>query len=215
MIPPSAPYTRRAGSAFSLLELLVVLAIVGILAALLIPSAGPMMSSYNLNRAGSMVTDEFNFARQTAITRNTDVEVRMYLVGSKAAPTNLKFRAFRTFLANSADPTQAVGLSKISYLPETIILSSDAKYSTMLDYGNSARGGLSQGTETLPGKGAVTYVSFLFRSTGGTNLTPITDIWDLAILVETAPVIAATGLPSNYVAIQVDPVNGRVRSFRP
>ena len=85
--------------------------------------------------------------------------------------------------------------------------------------GNTARSGLSTNQETLPGgAGTVSYVSFLFRATGGTGLTPVTPpigIWDLTLYQETASTNSSTGLPKNYATIQVDPVTGAVRTYRP
>jgi len=71
---PAAGTFRNRG--FTLVELLTVMAVMGILMVLTVPAVGPLIQSYNLNRAASLVTDEFTFARQSALTKNTDVEVR-------------------------------------------------------------------------------------------------------------------------------------------
>jgi uncharacterized protein (TIGR02596 family) len=217
-----AASARQAGPrAFTLVELLVVLTIVAIVSALVIPSVGPMMSSYNLNQAGSMVSDELSFARQAALTRNADVEVRFYQTGTTAKATDLQFRAFRSFLANSTAPTQAVALDKLSYLPGNVIISSTADpanspstFSPLLDYTNHSTV-LTTGTDTLPNGTSATYVSFLFRATGGTNLVPVATLWYVTVCPENAKTVTTTGLPGNYVTVQVDPVIGQVRTFRP
>jgi uncharacterized protein (TIGR02596 family) len=199
---------------FTLVELLVVLCIILILTAITVPSLGPMMASYNLNRSAGMVTDELTFARQAALTKNADVEVRIDQLGTQSSPTDLQFRAVHSVLSATGVP-----LDKVSHLPDQIIISPNVAFSTLLDYTNASRSGLTMNQETLAGSSSpTTYVSFLFRATGGTGLSPVTPpigIWDLALLVEKAPVVAATGLPSNYVTIQIEPVDGQVRTYRP
>jgi len=210
----NAPCLRSRGwGGFSLVELLTVLAIIAILSAIAIPSLIGISSNYNLNRGTSQVTDEFNFARQTALTRNSDVELRIYQVGTATAPSDVQFRGFRCLLSSTGE-----SLDKASFLPDPVILSPNVAFSTLFDYTNVARSGLTHGTETLPVKGTVAYISFLFRATGGTGLMPVTPpvgIWDLTLLMENAAVIPATGLPANYVTIQIEPVEGQVRVYRP
>jgi uncharacterized protein (TIGR02596 family) len=208
---PPFPTTARGlhPRAFTLVELLVVLAIIAIIATLIIPAIGPLLISYNLNRAASMTTDELTFARQSALTRNADVEVRFYKTGSNANAGDLQFRAFRCFLSATNQP-----LDKISYLPGQVIMSANTTtFSTLLNFTSTTP--VSPSTAILPGTNtACIYYSFLFRATGGTNLTPVTSLWFLTLYSETSPV-TGTGLPSNYVGIQIDPVTGSVRVYRP
>jgi uncharacterized protein (TIGR02596 family) len=203
--------------AFTIVELLAVIAIMIILLALVLPSTTSLMRSMNIGRAASMVSDEFNFARQTALARNRDVEVRLYSLPSSVNSSVKQYRALRTLLADGTDPTKSVPLSRIKYLPDPIIFSKDATFSTLLDYGNASRSGLAHSTETLPGGTSAEYVSFLFRANGGTSLKPVSPPvgnWYLTLYAENAPP-TANGLPANYFTAQIDPVTGRVRSYRP
>ena len=199
------------------MELLVVVAIMLILMALVVPATSSLMRSMSMGRAVSMITDEMNFARQTALSRNRDVEVRFYLMGSKLDQNNKQFRAYRTLLADGIDPAKAQPLSKVKYLPENIIVSGNAKFSTLLDYGDSGRSGLVHSNESLSGA-ATEYVSFLFRANGSTSLKPVTgtnSLWYLTLHGENIQTNAATGLPHNYFTAEIDPVTGRIRSYRP
>lgn len=216
---------REAGSvlasssvrAFSLVELLVVIALLLILMALVLPATTSLMRSMNISRAAALVTDEMNFARQTALSRNRDVEVRFYRMGSKLDGNVKQFRAMRSFLADGTDPAKSQPLSKVKYLPDTVILSDNTTLSSLLDVNNPSRSGLSQGTETLPA-GSTEYVGFLFRANGGTSLKPIAPPmgnWFVTVVGENGQAEGGGDLPPNYFTAQVDPVTGRMRSFRP
>ncbi len=222
--PPSRGFQKafsgiRPRRAFSLLELLVGIGIMMILMALVLPATSSLMRSMNMSRAASMITDEMNFARQTALSRNQDVEVRFYRVGSKLDSANKQYRACRILLADGADPSKAQPLSKLKYLPDNVIVSGDAAFSPLLDYTNTSRSGLVHSNEALPGvAGTSEYVGFLFRANGGTSLKPVTPPvgnWFFTIHGENVQTNASTGLPDNYFTAQIDPVTGRLRSYRP
>lgn len=200
--------------AFTLTELLVAIAVIGILAALIVPTFGPLIRSSNITKASSLINDEFNLARQLALTQNRDVEVRFYRLPSRNDPSNLQFRAFRSFQLDTRDPADSKPLGKVRHLPEGVIISDDGEtFSTL--FKNASQPGRS-GTEEIPGiAGSTPYVSFSFRANGGTNLAPIADTWYITVYTENAPKNAKTQLPDNYFAAQVDPVTGRVRMFRP
>jgi len=203
--------------AFTLVELLVVIAILVILMAVLTPATTSLVRAMNMSRAVSMLADEMNYARQTALARNRDVELRLYKLDSKAPSGSMRYRAFRTLIVEG--PNAVKPLRGIKHLPDGVIISEDTQYSTLFDYNNPARAGLSHGSETIPGHAsAVEFVSFLFRPNGGTSLKPVNPPdgnWFLTGYVENAPVNSSTGIPDNYFTAQVDPVTGRVRTYRP
>ncbi|HSI87228.1 MAG: Verru_Chthon cassette protein D [Candidatus Methylacidiphilales bacterium] len=209
----------RGASAFTLMELVAVMAIIAVIATLSLPAIMPMMRSSSLNTGAGMVVDELNLARQTALTENREVQVRLYKLPSSSDSSDVQFRAFRCFVKESEDPVQWKPLTKVRYLSDQVIFSADPKYSTLLDDGNAARSGLSRSTETFPGSSVpTTYVSFSFRPDGGTNLSPIDPPlgnWFLTLHLAKDPKNATTGLPNNYFTTQVEPVTGRVRTFRP
>lgn len=200
-------------SAFSLVEVLVVIAIMAVLMAVMVPATSSLMGGLNVGRSAGMVTDELNFARQTALSRNRDVEVRIYKLGSKVDANDKQFRAFRSFLIDGVDPAGWKPLSRLKQLPEPIIISDSTAYSTLLDAANVGKDCLTKGNEVLPGSGGTDYISFLFRADGGTSLKPITENWYLTLY--SAKGNDGSALPKNYFTAQVDPVTGRTRSYRP
>ena len=207
------PLRVTASSGFSLVEMLVVIAIVIVLMAVVIPASSSLMGGMNIGRSAGMVTDELNFARQTALSRNRDVEVRFYRLGAKLDGNDKKFRAVRSFLIEGLDSASWKPLSRLKQFPEPIIISDDPTFSTLLDVGNG-HSGVKQESETLPGQGTVEYVKFLVRANGGTSLKPVTEKWFLTLYSQKAKV-SGGGLPANYYTVQIDPVTGRTRSYRP
>lgn len=199
-------------AAFSLVEILVVIAIMVVLLAIAVPASSSLLGGMNMGRSAGIIADELNFARQTALSRNRDVEVRFYKVASKVGGGEGRFRAVQSFLIEGLDPAGWKPMSRVKVLPEPIMISDDAAYSSLLKP-PSGSGGITQGNENLPGHGNSDYVSFLFRANGGTSLKPVTEKWFMTLLSEKSA--DQSGLPANYFTVQVDPVTGRTRSYRP
>lgn len=166
----------RGRRAFTLIEMLVVVAIMAILMSLVAPSVVSLMQSGNLNKSAETLTDELNYARQIALSQNRDVEVRFYQLPSPTNSQDLQYRAFRSFAAIGSSTTKSP-LTTVRNLPAPIIIStgtdgSGNPVSTLLDAGNANRSGLMTGTENIAAYGSTPtpYISFLFRATGGRTL---------------------------------------------
>lgn len=214
MTYPSLTSHRRG---FTLVELLVVIAIMCILMVLIVPASISMVKASSLTGSANAIRDGLSGARQVALSRNKEVEVRFYQVGSPTNADDKQYRAFRAFLSNGADPSKAEPLSAIKYLSGPVIITGDGKYSSLLDYGNSNRSGLVHRSEDLP-SGSASYVSFNFRADGETSLKPValpTGNWFLTLYAQNAAKDSSTGLPDNYCTVQLDPVTGRIRTYRP
>src|SRR3954469_17480174 len=82
----------RARSAFSLLELTVVLAVVGVLLALAVPPFAALRNAYSVRGAMTDLAAGFSFARQSAMARRTPValvfDTSAGVVGIRAAGTS-------------------------------------------------------------------------------------------------------------------------------
>lgn len=79
---------RRATIAFTLIEMLTVIAIVGIILAVGIPAFTNMMKSGGLNAASRQIASTLTLARQYAITKRTNVRVVFPYSGTSGAGTN-------------------------------------------------------------------------------------------------------------------------------
>ena len=71
---------------FSLIELLVVMLIIGIVAAFIVPQASTIIRGSQMSQASNIITDQFNIARQYALTKNHPVEVRLIRYADPEVP---------------------------------------------------------------------------------------------------------------------------------
>jgi uncharacterized protein (TIGR02596 family) len=205
--------TRRA---FTLVEMLVVLAIVAILSALSIRALSSIMNSYNLTSASQTVLGQLTYARQNALANNRAVQIRFYQIADYKG--NAVYRAVQAFLENtdSSGNTIITPITKPYFLPTGIwmVYSASAKTASTLLATSTSGAGTSMGDTTNPlplPYGASPYIYFHFRPTGQTDLSTSSL---LTIARETDPIIA-NNLPANFITLQIDAVNGNVQAYQP
>ncbi|CAN5432464.1 hypothetical protein BH23VER1_BH23VER1_03110 [soil metagenome] len=218
---------RRAG--FSLLELLVVLAVIGLVAGFAIPAFTEVMKGNELRQTAELIRNRLVFAHQTAIQTSKPVVVQFYNFDDAEMPGNTReWRALEIFQretgvkpdrggsASSAERLNLQPLTDIVRLPPTIRIQEGAKFSTLISQENpfsrNSWGDLSRAIST--GNAEVFY--FEFRPDGSTNLGDIANVqsWHLT-LVENLPGLDKVDLPPNYITIQMDPFNGNMRTYQP
>ncbi len=212
--------------AFSLVELLFVMAIMGIVAGLVLPAFNTVGKSQGLTNAGSALLDQLASARQAAISQNRVVEVRIYK--RREDPTRAlnvtsnpeRFRSFRTMIRDEAG-TNAFVLQPMQELPARMVFSESQAFSTLIfPYTTPSRDyvTLLQKEDLSPTEKNVPYQLIRFKPTGGTDLAasgPIpNEKWFITIKSDNE-VETATVPGKNYVTIMLDPVSGRVRTYRP
>src|SRR5436190_14571461 len=73
-------------SAFSLIELLVVIGIIALVITFAIPSANSMLRGSQLTQGAQQFSDQIAYARQAAIARNRPVEIRFYRYADLEVP---------------------------------------------------------------------------------------------------------------------------------
>lgn len=209
---------------FTLVELLIVLAIIAILAAISIPATTSMMRSSSLTSAGSTLASQLNVAQQYAMSRNCRVEVRLYQLpdaGAPSATTPTVYRALQSF-AVPTNGTADVPITKVIYLPDQICIVSNVTYSSLLQTSATMSSpsyttGTTAGTPLGPyAPSSYNYYAFCFKPDGSTDLDPSSaQAWFLSLINQRDPVQSATGLPSNFVTIQINATTGRVSNYRP
>lgn len=190
---------------FSLVELLVVIAIIALLTVLTVPAFQSIAFGSSLARGGQMVADQFALARQMAVSRNGQVQVRVIWLTNNPPG----YQAVQLW-GQGNTPTDLMPLSQPVVLPEGVSIASNAALSPLL---NDPVLATLQDHATFSGRGKLDYRGFRFKAGGRTDL-PYNASNAFLTVVATREA-GKTSLPNNYCLVQVDPVSGRVKSYRP
>ena len=227
--------SRRA---FSLMELIVVIAIIAVIATYVAPSASEILKGSTVTQASTTLTDQIRLAREFATTKNCKVEVRFYQYADPEVPGEIKgnplsgqYRAIQVFQvlnvskASSVNAGNVAGevtvpIDKIQMLPQGVIMNSSAIFSTLLNnYNSPVISGASEPTGLQLPRGVgqnYNYVTFRFLQDGSTNLASAgTNPWFITIHSMTDKGFLHNGTPFNFFCLQIDPVVGTTKSFRP
>ena len=205
-------HAPRSGWGFSLIELLVVVAVIGLMAVLIVPAVSGISRSYQINAAGHAVLNTLMQARQTAMTRGYPVQVRFYKLPdyweAKSAPPSV-YRAMQIFLEGNPVVSGGTATVPVTALTKPIFFSSPVKIlpeaSSILTLPVS-----TAPQEVLSGFARnYQFVSFRFRPNGQADLPPTAS--GLTLVLETD--IQGGTLPPNFRAIEIDA--GAIRDYAP
>ena len=226
--------------AFSLVELLVVISVIAIIAAFAVPAVTTMIRGSQLTQGSQLVNDQLSLARTSALSRNRSVEVRFYKYGDPETPGEQArnpvtgfFRSLQIF--EVLDNGALLPAGPITRLPSNVIMNEGA-LSTILD--DRERAHITTPTSSDPEMPDTEigrryhYTSFRFLPDGSTDLPPngtLTatdkrpkgDSWYITVHGTHARKSAGETdgmtsiLPENYFTVQIDPITGSTRSYRP
>lgn len=198
----------RLHAGFTLLELLVVMAIMVTLASLSMPRIGSALTGMKITTATQVVVDEIQLARATALARNAPVEVWFL-------KTTGPYHAVRSKIINQdSTPTW---ISRQRTLPEGIAFASSQLYSNILGAqtaGSSVdlpSGTTGVGLRIFPsGRLEMGNVSATADPLGPNDFLYLT----VASLAGFDP-DGTSSLPKNFATVQINPINARVVTMRP
>lgn len=207
---------------FSLLELLVVMAVIATLMALAAPAVTAINRGTHLTAGGNLLVDNLKLARQTAIAQNKPVEVRFYeLPGEAGNPP--AYRGLQLFIFDQPASVHPRPLAAIQKLPGVIVMApgrgTDAgyarKFSLLLSDANQ-----QEGSDTPPGLSTPTfYKAVLFLPSGSADLPPSVpgtsgEQWCISLKNENDP--TQKDRPAhNFYTARLDAVSGHVQIYRP
>ncbi|MCE9608934.1 MAG: Verru_Chthon cassette protein D [Chthoniobacter sp.] len=210
-------------AAFSLLELLVVILIIAIIARFTVPAVTGIIRGSAITQSSQMLTDQFSLARQQALSRNRAIEVRIYQYADPEVPgeavataTTWQYRAFQMF--EVVESGVAVPLAKMERLAGSVIINPSVTFSTIIaGTGQTAKVPVATKDPSLPrGVGNnYKYVSFRFLPDGSTSLSPTYSAGWFLTIHNASDKAAGSVPPANFFTLQLDPVSGSSKSFRP
>lgn len=206
---------------FTLIEILIVVAIMTVLLTLAASSAGNMLDTIRMRDAIQSVQSQFESARQTASTTNTTIVVRIYKEEDEFGVPQWSAIEFGNTdfepnpdSANYTNPEtpgyepDLKPLSPIQRLPAGYIFHPSSTYSTLLNNTSD----LHTGTSPNPAGVSREFVSFVILPDNRTNL-PTSTNWTLTIVKTNET--DSSALPDNYTTLELDPTTARIRSYRP
>lgn len=196
---PDSP--REHSRAFSLVELLLVIAVLALAASLIAPAFSSLLQSSEITRGGQALADEINHARQLAAAKNRVVQLRLIRVEDGSG-----FNAVQIW---ATDPDGSMRpQNKAAVLPQSALIS---------DRPNVSGAIAALDTGTMPPDAAALsgreYVSFQIRPNG--VVVPSMPMQNLFFTIITERNAQNNALPDNYVTVQMNPLSGTALVYRP
>jgi len=123
--------TLNTFSAFSLIELLVVVAIIGLLMTAAVPALNSVLENGRLTQAATLVVNQFTMARQKASAENKNITLRFIRKDTSSPYDRIQLVTLDS--ANNATP-----VSRLTTLPMQTAIASDTALTSLVSIGESS-----------------------------------------------------------------------------
>jgi len=209
---------NRSRAAFSLTEIMVVLAIMAIMTSFALPSFVGLISSRGLAASGDLVVDLANQARQNSIAHNAMTALVLVRNSGNANWDNRLFIILQMTAANTGTTPSWTPVTKWEMLPPN----------TVVDPNQSATF-VSQLPTVSPAPPTLTYLGTpvstsavcyqIFLPTGGlllpTGTTPTPPLLHLVNGVSNGSGVTSRGSANEFYEVTINPYTGLTKVYRP
>ncbi|MEQ1933977.1 MAG: Verru_Chthon cassette protein D [Fimbriimonadaceae bacterium] len=208
--------SRCSRAAFSLVEMLAVIGVIGLIAATTTPMLFSTMKANRLTAAGEEMVNRISLAQQMAVSRNHEVELRFYHFADPEDTTAGDHYRASLIVEPAPDPDAPTAiaykvLSEMSYLRGGIVIANDPNLSP--PFAESSRDDNAD-TDAYVRNAAAKYKTIRFFPDGSCDLTVVTNEAYMTV-VDAREFENAKAIPKNFFAIQVDHYTSRVTPYRP
>jgi len=226
-IVPSHKSAFRSRKGFSLVELVTVMAIIGVLATVSMTGLASLMSSNHLNEGTAIVQGQLELARQTAKTLNRSVQLRLYQDqnNTSAAAPSIDCLQVVVPAENSATETDQP-VEKPIFLPQNVIIADSTTDLTLTQF-NGTGPSFELFNPAPPANYSYCYI-LTFSTTGaitetdasGKLVSPIskngTVYWPVSLVTQNLyRAKGSLGQMQNYATFYLNSVNGTYSCARP
>jgi uncharacterized protein (TIGR02596 family) len=227
------PLLGRKG--FTLVEMITVIGIIALLVALVTPALIDVIRATRLGSAGDSLINRISLAQQSAISLNTEVELRFYkyVNDDSESPGAERFYAYQVVETPPGGDPKAI--SNVYYLESGVILSPLQTLSPLLQSDvqqtmDSSNNYLFKPTAKGAQADQVTYAALRFYTDGSCRVLSGNSAGETAqqsAVAFTIPSLnesfltviesrdAAATMPQNFYCIQLDTYTGKTRVYRP
>lgn len=190
---------------FSLVEILVVCAVLAVLLALSVPAVNSLARASELQRAGSMIADAIGQARQIATAQLAPTELRFVEVPSDSTR---RWQAYQIWAANPRGG-QLRAVTRLQRLPNSTCLASNLSplLSPLLTAGSV------KGTLSLTDGSTCPYAGVRFRPDG--SLEGTLDSTENYVTVVANVQFDTSEPPPNFIGVQINAYTGKASIHQP
>ncbi|RBP41251.1 uncharacterized protein (TIGR02596 family) [Roseimicrobium gellanilyticum] len=211
LLPSIASLTRRA---FTLIEMITVITVVAALMVIATPYLMETIQANRLTSAGEGLMFRIARLQQIVATTGKPGEIRFFKFENEDAEG---FQAYQLF-AHNESTGQLTAVENPVYLRGDNLVFLEGQLSPLLDQAahGAASGSWPRPAADEPFKSmAAQYLRIAFYPDGSTSLVvPLRSSY-LTLAAEAGTSRGMTAPPPNYYTIQIDPVTGRAKSYRP